>query len=339
MLFLNGLPLGMIFGLVLAYLEGRKQTEALSAALCASFIVSSGVVKSVGQWLVNDLGVSEFSMPMLAGLIFLVPLLVSVWVLQRTPPPSDSDRELRSERNVMDGEQRARFFLAYWPGLTLMILVYITLTVIRTVRDDFAVEIWRDMGVSEEPTVFARSETLVALAVTALNAVAIWITHNMSAIRVTVGLMCGAFALIVGSSLMQAAGITSPFVFMVACGIGMYVPYVAFHTTLFERLVAISKHPGNLGFLMYVADAMGYLGYAFILLWRTSMQTPGTVLPFFHATLITVGAGCVIALLGSLAYFQIVLSRESKAAVDDSASEPVVPGLLSLDNPYESPRT
>ena len=41
MLFLNGLPLGMVFGLVLRYLEGRRMTEALSAGLCASFIVSS----------------------------------------------------------------------------------------------------------------------------------------------------------------------------------------------------------------------------------------------------------------------------------------------------------
>ena len=48
-MFLNGLPLGMVFGLVVSYLEGRRQTEALAAALTASFIVSSGVVKSVGR--------------------------------------------------------------------------------------------------------------------------------------------------------------------------------------------------------------------------------------------------------------------------------------------------
>jgi len=317
-LFLNGLPLGMVFGLVMAYLEGRKQTEALTAALCASFIVSSGVVKSVGQWLVNDIGISEFNMPMVAGLLFLLPLLISVWALQRTPPPRELDREHRAERGVMNRDQRLRFFLAYWPGLVLMISVYVALTVIRTIRDDFAVEIWRDMGVSEEPSVFARSETLVALGVTALNAVAIWITHNLSAIRVTVAMMCGAFALAGASAMLQSAGVTSPFVFMVACGIGLYVPYVAFHTTLFERLVALSRHPGNIGFLMYVADAMGYLGYAGILVWRTSMQTPGTVLPFFRIALIAVGAGCIVALLAALAYFQVVLTRESNS--DDETS-------------------
>ena len=114
MLFINGLPLGMVFGFVLSYLEGRKQTEALSAALCASFIISSGVVKSVGVWLVEGWGVDEFWMPSLTGLIFFVPLLVAVWLLQLTPPPNDEDREQRSERAPMSADQRWQFLRSYW---------------------------------------------------------------------------------------------------------------------------------------------------------------------------------------------------------------------------------
>ena len=66
-LFVNGLPLGMVFGFVLAFLEGRRLTEALSAGLCASFIISSGVVKSVGQSLIQNWNVSEFWMPFCDG--------------------------------------------------------------------------------------------------------------------------------------------------------------------------------------------------------------------------------------------------------------------------------
>src|SRR5271156_4626552 len=48
-LFANGLALGMIWGLVFGFLEGRRLSELLGAMLCASFIVSSGVVKSAGE--------------------------------------------------------------------------------------------------------------------------------------------------------------------------------------------------------------------------------------------------------------------------------------------------
>ena len=47
-LFINGLPLGMIWGLVLGFLEGRKLTEVLGAGLSASYIIASGFVKSAG---------------------------------------------------------------------------------------------------------------------------------------------------------------------------------------------------------------------------------------------------------------------------------------------------
>ncbi|HAH46454.1 MAG TPA: hypothetical protein DCM07_16685, partial [Planctomycetaceae bacterium] len=43
-LFCNGLPLGMVFGCVFAFLEGRRVTEAMAAGLCASFIMASGTV-------------------------------------------------------------------------------------------------------------------------------------------------------------------------------------------------------------------------------------------------------------------------------------------------------
>jgi hypothetical protein len=83
MLFLNGLPLGLIWGLVFSYLEGRRTTEALGAILCASFIVSSGAVKSVGAWLMARWQVSEFWMPAATGALFFPLLLISVLALAR----------------------------------------------------------------------------------------------------------------------------------------------------------------------------------------------------------------------------------------------------------------
>ena len=315
LLFLNGFPLGMVFGLVLSYLEGRKQTEALSAALCASFIIASGVVKSVGRWIIQDWGVSEFQMPMLVGLIFLLPLLVSVWLLQSTPPPDQTDRRHRNDRNAMTRQDRRRFWLEYWPGLSLLIFVYVALTVIRTVRDDFAVEIWRDLGVGDTPSIFARSEMVVAMVVTMFNAFAVWIRHNMAAVRIVTIVMCGAFSIVGASALLQSGGLISPFVFMVACGVGMYVPYVAFHTTVFERLVAASRHPANVVFLMYVADAVGYLGYALVLSIRMTLPSPDSVMPSFRMLLLVASFISIAALFLSLRYFRTVIE------VDDAATD------------------
>ena len=308
MLFLNGLPLGMIFGLVMSYLEGRRQTEAMSAVLCASFIVSSGTVKSLGQWLIQDMGVNEFQMPMVTGFLFLFPLIISVWMLQKTPQPDVSDLRERSERKAMNRAARWSFFKAFWPGFCLILLVYMAITLLRTIRDDFGVELWRDMGVTEEPWGYATSETIVAICVTAFNAGAIWISHNLTALRVTFVMMCGSFVLIGLSAVMQYLGWLGPLSFMVACGVGLYLPYVAFHTTVFERLVAASGRPANMGFLLYVADSLGYLGYGLVLVARNTVGNSREVLPYFVQLLAVIAVLSFVALLLALVYFQRVLA-------------------------------
>src|SRR6516162_3838269 len=87
-IFCNGLSLGMVWGLVVWYLEGRLTSELLLAGLACSYIVSSGAVKDVGRYLMAAHGVSEAAMPMLTGALFLPPFLLSVWLLSRLPPPT-----------------------------------------------------------------------------------------------------------------------------------------------------------------------------------------------------------------------------------------------------------
>ena len=52
---------------------------------------------------------------------------------------------------------------------------------------------------------------------------------------------------------------------MVLSGLGLYLPYVSVHVSVFERLIAMTRSVGNLGFLMYLADSFGYLGYVGLL--------------------------------------------------------------------------
>ena len=272
LLFINGLPLGMVFGLVLSFLEGRQVTEALSAGLCASFIVASGVVKSVGRSLILDYGVSEYWMPFLAGLIFLLPLIIGVLLLSKIPKPSTIDVEHRSERKPMNRDDRRSFFRRHAFGLTGLLLIYILLTIIRSIRDDFAVEIWSDMGHTDEPTIFAKSEFYVMLGVIMINGLAILVRNNRAALLGAIALILSGFGLVLGSIWGQQTGTLSPFAFMVLIGMGTYVPYVAYHTTIFERLIAAFREQGNIGYLMYLADATGYLGYVGVMIAKNYMS-------------------------------------------------------------------
>ena len=96
---------------------------------------------------------------------------------------------------------------------------------------------------------------------------------------------------------------------MVMCGVGLYIPYVAFHTTVFERLIAASRHPCNLGFLMYLADTIGYLGYFLVLALKGRLQEPGMALTFFHGSLIVTAVFSIICLAMAMIYFRGVLKQ------------------------------
>jgi hypothetical protein len=51
-------------------------------------------------------------------------------------------------------------------------------------------------------------------------------------------------------------------------GAGLYMGYTPFNAMLFDRLVAYSGRVATAGFLIYLADASGYLGSATLLVWR-----------------------------------------------------------------------
>src|SRR5262245_5695743 len=301
-LFLNGLPLGMVFGLVLGFLEGRRSTEALTAGLCASFILADGVTKSVGSYLLK-VGVSEFWMPCAAGAIFAAPLLIFAWMLAGAPPPTIADVQHRCERAPMTREDRRRLFLKYATGLTLLVGVYLLVTILRSVRADFAPEIWKGLGQAAQPMVFARSEIYVMFGVIAINGLAVLIRDNRRAFFTAMAASAAGFCMVFLALVGLKQGWMDGFRFMVFIGMGLYLPYVAVHTTVFERLIAMTGARGNIGFLMYLADSFGYLGYVAVMLARGSSRSGEIFLDFF-VTISWVVAGISVALLiGCWIYF------------------------------------
>lgn len=62
-----------------------------------------------------------------------------------------------------------------------------------------------------------------------------------------------------------AGGPVAPGAFVVLVGLGVYLPHVAVHVSLFERLIARSRDRGTSAYLLQLADSFGYLGYAGVL--------------------------------------------------------------------------
>src|SRR5690606_34658640 len=107
-LFANGFPLGMVWGMVFQYMEGRRMTEILGAALSVSFIFSGGLCRTVGAFLMRDWGVSEFWMPLAASGVFTVPFLLFLWLGENLPPPSALAAAHRTRRHPLTRVERHR---------------------------------------------------------------------------------------------------------------------------------------------------------------------------------------------------------------------------------------
>lgn len=90
----------------------------------------------------------------------------------------------------------------------------------------------------------------------------------------------------------------SPFWCMVLMGLGLYLPYAMVHTTVFERMLAMTRERANLGFLMYLADSIGYLGYVAVLLFKTLAKPSGDMFTLF-TTAVVVMAVVTLPCLGA----------------------------------------
>lgn len=301
-LVLNGLPLGMVWGLVFGFLEGRRVTDLLGAALCGSFIVASGFVKTVGKWLLG-LGISEYWMPGLTGALFVPPLLLSVWMLARLPAPTAEDERLRVKRVPMDARARRAFVAAHAPGLVLLTAAYVLLTAYRDFRDNFARELWDALGYSESPAILTTAEIPVAFG--SLLAVA-WmfrIRSNRRALAAIHAVMVGGAVLVGASTLAFQAGLIGPAPWMVSVGLGLYLGYVPYNCVLFDRLIAAVGSAATAGFLITFADAFGYLGSSALLLYKNFGQADLPWLPFFTASSYVTAAGCAVLLVASGLWF------------------------------------
>lgn len=320
-LFLNGLPLGMIWGIVFSFLEGRRYTELLGAGLCTSFIVSSGFVKAVGKWLMDQHGIDEFWMPFATGLLFVPGLLLGVWLLLQIPPPSAEDEADRTERVPMNRVQRRQFFRTFAPGIILMVGIYTALTIFRDVRDNFAVELWAALGYGDSPEILVTAELPIAVTVLVIVGAMMFIRNNRRAFYANQLIIFAGGLLVLVTTWLFQQGQLDPAVWMIVIGFGMYLAYISYHTMLFERWIALFRYKSNIGYLMYVADAFGYLGSVAILFFKNFGAGEVSWLRFFTACAYGMGIATLLLSVLALVYFR---RKEQSLSAQPSGPEPAL---------------
>lgn len=300
-IFLNGIPLGVIWGFIVRYLEGRSTSELLLAGLSSSYILSSGEVKRVGRWLIES-GVSEFWMPFATGALFLLPFLASVGLLSLLPAPSAEDEALRIRRQPMDRERRWAFMRRFFPGMILLCIAYLFLTAYRDFRDNYQADLFIQMGI-EEAAAFSRTERPIAFFVMIVMALLFLIRKNRTALAVSYGIMISGLAMMGGSTWLYQSREISGEMWMIASGLGAYLAYVPFGSLLFDRTIAVTRFQGTAVFAIYVADALGYTGSVGVQLYKDLFAGDESRLDFFMNFTYGMAAVGIPLMAGAMIYF------------------------------------
>jgi len=208
-LFLNGLPLGTIWGVVFSFLEGRRTSEILGAGLSCAYVVASGAVKSIGSSLIGA-GVTEAWMPALTGALFLPIFLAAVYGLSLVPRPSAANVEARTEREPMSKAERRQFLRRFLLGLLLLVIVYLFLTSYRDFRDNYAAEIWADLGADQQSSLFTLTEIPIAISVMIALGLLFLVKNNRRGLLLTYAIMIAGSALIGVATLLFDVGGDQP---------------------------------------------------------------------------------------------------------------------------------
>ena len=328
LLLLNGFPLGMLWGVVFSYVEGRKATDFIGAALAVSFIFGPGLAKSTAQYVMTSWGVTEYWMPFVTALIFFLPLLLFVYLLEKIPPPNANDVAHRTERIPMNATARWRFLKTFLPGIIFLVLIYIFVTILREVRDGFMADMWRASGEKFDASVFAQTETLISIAILILIASMVIVRNNYRAFMMAQLIMLTGFLLSGVITWLYLQQQISTFFWMTLMGLGLYMTYIPYNSILFDRMLASFRYAANVGFLIYLADSFGYLASVTVLLSKTVFKLQVNWLNFYSSLVLITSITGVVLILFSLLYF----SKKHKAMMSDVKVPISLPDLKKASN-------
>ncbi len=234
-----------------------------------------------------------------------------VYALSIAPKPTEIDQKERSVRLPMNSTARWDFLKKYGFGLISLIIVYVLMTILRDIRDNFGVEIWREMGVVDA-SIFTKTESLIGLVICILTALMYFVKDHKTAFLLNhLMIFVGCLLILFSTISFQNHSINS-FGWSVFLGIGLYMAYVPYNGMLFDRLLSVLKEKANVGFLFYLADFSGYLATVFILFYQNFGTQKTSWLRFLTDLSQILPLICIISITISFFYFNHKLKTKVK---------------------------
>lgn len=291
-MFVNGLSLGCMWGVVFSFIEGRRVTDMLASLLGVSIVFSSGLAKSFGLYAMNELAVDQFWMPAAIGAVALPFLVISGYLLKILPHPTEEDIRLRNERVVLDGKGRKALFAEYAPILTLLFAGNFLLLVLRDVKEDFLVNII-DMT-NRSSWLFARVDTVVTLVILAVFATFVFCRSNIKALMLLMGLVLAGTLTMTYVSLNYVDLDLPPVVWLFVQSLSLYMAYLTFQTIFFDRFIACFSIRGNVGFFIAIMDFIGYMGTVTFLSVKEYLDVDVEWFALYNNMAAAVGLACTV---------------------------------------------
>jgi len=300
-LFFNGLSLGCMWGVIFSFLEGRKLSGILASIMGLSIAFSSGLAKSVGLFLIRDLGVSPFRMPAAIGAVAFVLLVVLGWALDRLPEPTEEDKRCCMERVPMDARRRKRIFLRFAPVLSMLLLANLFITVMQDVKEDFLVKIVDTTRLSS--WAFSGVDGAVTLIILGLFLAISLIGSHRRVLCILLALVTVGMASLAGVACFYERLQLSPLAWLFVQSLGLYTAYLSFQTLFFERFVSCFNIRGNVGFFIITIDFAGYLGTVCVLVFKELFASGLDWIEFYNSMVLLLGCSCCFLFVGCLCWF------------------------------------
>ncbi|WP_294592243.1 DUF5690 family protein [uncultured Bacteroides sp.] len=308
-MFFNGLSLGCMWGVIFSFIEGRRMTDILASLLGISIVISSGVAKSMGLFVMNSLHIGEFWMPAFIG-AFALPLLALLgYILNRLPQPTAEDVEAKSQRVTLDSKQRKVLFYNFMPVLLLLFVANLLLVILRDIKEDFLVKI---IDMSEHSSwMFAQVDSIVTLIILTLFGMMVFVKSNIKVLVILLSMVVAGTATMSFVSLNYDTLRLDTVTWLFVQSLSLYIAYLCFQSIFFDRFIACFKVKGNVGFFIVTIDFIGYTGTVLVLMFKEFFNTDIDWLQFYNQMSGYVGIVCSVAFTCSIIYLVQRYNREA----------------------------